>query len=62
MHSLLSVAHQREPERCGSVCAGALGCLLTCIFLGIGQGLTLYTLSKFAERYQANNYSVLVRR
>lgn len=40
---------------------GALGCLLACIALGVGQGLTLYTLSKFAERYDAHTYSVLVR-
>lgn len=30
--------------------------------LGIGQGLTLYTLSKYAERYDAHTYSVLVSR
>lgn len=46
--------------RC-NVSTGALGCLLTCIALGVGQGLTLYTLSKFAERYDAHTYSVLVR-
>ncbi len=41
--------------------AGAVGCLVLCVLLGMGQGVTLYTLSKFAERYNAHTYSLLVR-
>lgn len=45
---------------CRGAIAGALGCLLLCLALASFQGLTLYVLSKFAERYDAKTYSILV--
>ena len=42
--------------------AGAAGCFLLCLVLGLCEAFTLYVLSKFSERYQARTYSGLVRR
>ena len=41
--------------------SGAVGCFILCAVLGLAEGLTLYVLSKFAERYDAVTYSLLVR-
>lgn len=40
--------------------AGVIGCFILCAVLGLCEGLTLYVLSKFAERYDAHTYSLLV--
>ena len=49
-------------ERLQSVSStGAIGCFILCAVLGLAEGLTLYVLSKFAERYDAVTYSLLVR-
>ena len=37
-----------------------MGCFLLCAVLGLAEGVTLYLLSKFAERYDAHTYSLLV--
>ena len=42
--------------------AGTVGTLLLCVVLGLFEAFTLYVLAKFAERYSASNYSVLVRK
>jgi len=42
--------------------AGAVGCFLLCVALGVCEAFTLYVLSKFSERYRARTYSVLVRK
>lgn len=42
--------------------AGAVGCFLLCLLLGSCEAFTLYTLSKFSERYSARTYSVLIRK
>lgn len=39
-----------------------MGTLLLCVVLGLFEAFTLYVLAKFAERYSASNYSVLVRK
>ncbi|GLC38252.1 hypothetical protein PLESTB_000940900 [Pleodorina starrii] len=41
---------------------GLLGGLLLCVAVGTVEALTLYVLSKFAERYSAVSYVALVRR
>ncbi|KXZ52259.1 hypothetical protein GPECTOR_10g890 [Gonium pectorale] len=41
---------------------GLLGGLILCVVVGITEALTLYVLSKFAERYKARTYVELVRR
>lgn len=43
-------------------CAGIAGCVIMCFVLAGAQAVTLYTLSKFAERYDADTYSVLTRK
>uniref|UniRef100_A0A7S0RPD5 Amino acid transporter transmembrane domain-containing protein n=1 Tax=Chlamydomonas leiostraca TaxID=1034604 RepID=A0A7S0RPD5_9CHLO len=42
--------------------AGLVGGILLCFFIGLAEAFTLYVLSKFAERYHADSYGVLVRR
>lgn len=42
--------------------AGAVGCFLLCVALGVCEAFTLYVLSKFSERYRARTHSVLVRK
>lgn len=39
-----------------------MGGILLCILVGYTEAMTLYVLSKFAERYEARTYVELVRR
>lgn len=41
---------------------GLVGGILLCILVGYTEAMTLYVLSKFAERYEARTYVELVRR
>lgn len=43
-------------------CAGLVGTLLLFAAVAISEGFSLYVLAKFAERYDAPSYGVLVRR
>lgn len=50
------------PRHASPLASGLIGGLLLCVVVGTVEALTLYVLSKFAERYSAVTYVELVRR
>ena len=60
-HALRAASLGSAQRRSCHAGAGAVGCFILCAVLGLTEGLTLYVLSKFAERYDAVTYSLLVR-
>lgn len=42
--------------------SGLVGGVVLCVLVGAAEAFTLYVLSKFAERYQADSYGSLVRK